>query len=84
MGIPWSRPERNEGMELGTISNKICDNCWDDIKARNEYHRCKADPESCVEGTACPDYIDKCICPYCTDDTYNITAFNRWLTARGL
>jgi hypothetical protein len=51
MGILWS---------IG-----LCDNCLQDIKQGNKHHRCKADPDSCVEGIDCPDYVKECTCKSC-------------------
>ncbi len=55
----------------------ICDNClmaMDETKCRpmywdsypiEEWHRCRADSTSCLDGVNCPDYIDECDCSVC-------------------
>ena len=52
----------------------VCDNClmaMDETKCRpmywdgypiEEWHRCRANPTSCLDGVNCPDYIDECDC----------------------
>ena len=42
---------------------KVCDNCISPLdEYENEYHRCWADENSCVEGKNCPYYIKTCDC----------------------
>jgi len=48
----------------------VCDNCIEDgnritIVDGEMFHRCRANEASCVDGTACPDYIEQCACDTC-------------------
>ena len=51
-----------------------CDNClqatdetrcrpvmWDSM-SEQDWHRCRADSDSCIDGTDCPDYVESCDC----------------------
>lgn len=51
-----------------------CDNClqatdetrcrpvmWDSM-SEQDWHRCRADEYSCLDGTDCPDYVESCNC----------------------
>ena len=48
---------------------KICEGCTDSDLRRTgtNLHRCRANPDSCVEGAKCPDYIGEgnCACIEC-------------------
>ena len=41
----------------------ICDGCTEGHG--DFFHRCRADENSCIDGTDCPDYIEHCDCTYC-------------------
>ena len=41
----------------------ICDGCTEGHG--DFFHRCRADENSCIDGTDCPDYIERCDCTYC-------------------
>jgi len=49
----------------------VCDNCTEVKTVRitvvdgEMFHRCRADENSCVDGKACPDYIESCSCTNC-------------------
>ena len=47
---------------------KVCEGCTDSLDDCNfNWHRCRANPDSCVEGAKCPDYIGEgnCACIEC-------------------
>ena len=43
----------------------ICDNCTEDYRYGRDFHRCRADPDSCIDGTDCVDYVNFCGCLIC-------------------
>ena len=49
----------------------VCDNCTEVKTVRitivdgEMFHRCRANENSCVDGKACPDYIESCSCTNC-------------------
>ena len=43
-----------------------CDNCCIAEENTGSSHRCRADESSCVDGKACPDYIEHCDCTLST------------------
>ncbi len=54
---------------MAEIKQYICENCispLDDVE--DEYHRCLADENSCVEGKDCPYYVTKCNCKKCEEN----------------
>ena len=50
------------------MDNWTCDNCeldqhWHTHKDKeSNWHMCRSNPESCVEGRECPDYRVGCSC----------------------
>ena len=74
MGILWSTTETDRY----ALTVELCDNCEMSLNQNPqegiEYHRCRAYPDSCVEGTDCPDYVKECSCPVCQ----NNFAIVRW------
>jgi len=40
----------------------LCDNCTQDP---NGLHQCRANESSCIDGKACPDYVENCACTEC-------------------
>ena len=48
-------------------AHTICDNCELDIAIDNSYHRCRADEDSCIDGTNCEDYVATCACEICSE-----------------
>ena len=44
---------------------EMCDNCTEDRKRPREEHRCRANADSCIDGTNCEDYIATCACEIC-------------------
>ena len=43
----------------------ICDNCTEAYRYDRDFHRCRADVESCIDGTDCIDYVNYCACTIC-------------------
>jgi len=54
----------SDDVDVADSHDEICDNCWVD-DANGNSHRCRADAESCSDGTDCPDYTTDCVCPVC-------------------
>ena len=41
---------------------RLCENCEMDRREPFEMHRCRSNPDSCVDGIKCPDFYDGCEC----------------------
>ena len=59
--------EKRKGTEMSDTF-KVCEGCTDSLDDCNfNWHKCRANPDSCVEGAKCPDYIGEgnCACTEC-------------------